>query len=266
MILTTKLIPDRLSVSRKGEYGMSKQEKIQQALEATEIHHFPDKFLSTSEKTRLHYFVLTEPAYLDIYPEEGPETRVREGWITWQKPKLITPGYLLQAEGFSENAREALQMLAGEHPDLASIFYKMNYSQKVDEVRTMPYEIAETARRLKADQSEADGFLTAIISGLEEMWDVSLMKFIKEYVGESAQENQVPEMESRGYLTRNKEGHAQVTRTIEGLPIAARDEIEKLFDEVKAGETDPSVLKRELERWGVYRNYEDRFLDLFKNS
>ncbi len=244
---------------------MAEQEKIQEAIEATEIHHFPSKFLSTSEKTRLHYYVLTEPAYLEIYPEEGPETRIREGWITWEKPRLITPGYLLQAEGFSDEARQALEMLAGENPDLASIFYKMNYSQQVDEVRTMPHTIGETAERLEAEQSEADDFLTAIISGLEEMWDVSLMKFVQEYVMESAQENQMPEMESRGYLTRGEKGHPQVTRTLEGLPIAARDEIEKLFDEVRAGDTSPSVLKRELDRWGVYRQYEDRFLDLFRS-
>ncbi len=243
---------------------MPQKEDIQRALEATEIHHFPEKYLSTSEKTRLHYFVLTEPAYLEIYPEEGPETRIREGWITWEKPRLITPGYLLQADGFSDEAREALRMLAGEHPDMASIFYKMNYAQQIDEVRTMPQDIGETAARLEEEQSEADSFLTAIVSGLEELWDVSLMKFIQEYVMESAQENQVPEMESRGYLRRDEEGPPQVTRTLEGLPIAARDEIEKLFEKVEAGEAPPSELKKELDRWGVYKQYEDRFLELFK--
>ncbi len=244
---------------------MSKQQRISEALEATEIHHFPDEYLSTSDKTDLRYFVLTEPAYLEVYPEEGPETRIREGWISWEKPRLITPGYLLQAEGFSDDAREALKMMAGEQPDLASILYQMNYAQQIDEVRTVPHDIGETARRLEDEQSETDEYITAIISGVEDMWDVSLMKFVQEYVVRSAQENQVPDMEDRGYLTRNDRGQPQVTRTISGLPIAARDEIERLFEEVKDGEVSPSMLKQELDRWGVFKEYEDRFLNLFSS-
>jgi len=39
--------------------------------------------------------------------------------------------------------------------------------------------------------------------------------------------------------------------------------IEHLFDEVKKGELDPSVLKMELDRWGIFKEYENRFFRLF---
>ncbi len=86
---------------------MEYEERIQEALEATEILKSPRQLLSNEEDTELKYYVLTEPAYLDIYPDEGPETRIREGWINWNKPKLITPGYLLKADGFSEEAKKS---------------------------------------------------------------------------------------------------------------------------------------------------------------
>ena len=245
---------------------MSDQDKIKRALEQTKIFKSPEELLSSSEKTSMHYYVLTEPAYLEVYPEEGPETRIREGWITWDRPKLITPGYLMKAEGFSDEARQALEMIASSKPDLASLIYKMSFQQKVDSVRTAAKTIEETAVQLDEESSEEDRFLTVILSGLEELWDVSLMKFVEEYMAESASESHVPDMEERGYLTRNQSGQVQVTRTLEGLPIAARDEIERLFDKVKGGEAEPSILKKELDRWGVYQLYEDRFLDLFRSS
>lgn len=243
---------------------MEYEARIQEALEATEILKPPRQLLSNEEDTKLKYYVLTEPAYLDIYPDEGPETRIREGWITWNKPKLITPGYLLKADGFSEEAKKAIEMMAGQDPDMASIAYQMHYTQKIDSVRTINAEIDETARKLEDEIDETSEFLTVILLGLDDLWDVSLMKFAQEYMAKSAQESQVPEMESKGYLTRGQDGRARVTRNFDGLPIAAKDEIEKLFKKVESGDKDPSLLKQELDRWGVYHLYEDRFLNLFR--
>ena len=49
-----------------------------------------------------------------------------------------------------------------------------------------------------------------------------------------------------------------------GLPRAARARIDELFGGVARGEVKPSDLKAELDRWGAFREYEDRFLDLFR--
>ena len=48
------------------------------------------------------------------------------------------------------------------------------------------------------------------------------------------------------------------------LPQSAREKIEKLFPEVKSNISKAAELKRELDHWNVYKEYEDRFLDLFK--
>ncbi len=49
------------------------------------------------------------------------------------------------------------------------------------------------------------------------------------------------------------------------LPEPARRRIEDLFRRVKGDISQASILKKELDRWGVYREYEDRFLDLFRD-
>ena len=48
------------------------------------------------------------------------------------------------------------------------------------------------------------------------------------------------------------------------LPQSAREKIEKLFQEVKTNISKAAELKKELDHWNIYKDYEDRFLDLFK--
>ena len=43
-----------------------------------------------------------------------------------------------------------------------------------------------------------------------------------------------------------------------------RERIERLFEQAKQDRSTAYELKRELDRLEVYREYEDRFLDLFK--
>jgi proteasome assembly chaperone (PAC2) family protein len=52
----------------------------------------------------------------------------------------------------------------------------------------------------------------------------------------------------------------------EGLPGEDRRRIEDLFDRARQDRSAAYELKRELDRLGVYPEYEDRFLDLFKKS
>ncbi len=50
------------------------------------------------------------------------------------------------------------------------------------------------------------------------------------------------------------------------LPQSAREKIEELFDKASKDLSYASELKKFLDEWGVYKEYEDRFLDLFKKK
>ena len=110
-------------------------------------------------------------------------------------------------------------------------------------------------RRLDERIEERGDRLAAIIKGVDELWDVSLLKFISELTQRSLRDN-VADLYQRGLLGVDQSG----------LPIEARQRIEKLFREVAAGECEPGVLKEELDRWDVFPEYEDRFLDLFRKK
>jgi hypothetical protein len=50
----------------------------------------------------------------------------------------------------------------------------------------------------------------------------------------------------------------------EGAKLEDRDRIDQLFNQAKQDRAAAYELKRELDRLGVFKEYEDRFLDLFK--
>jgi len=50
------------------------------------------------------------------------------------------------------------------------------------------------------------------------------------------------------------------------LPISVKENIERLFTQAKADISKAKELKAELDKWNVYKEYEDRFLDLFKKK
>lgn len=245
---------------------MKDKQRIKEVLENTEILLEPDDLISTEHDTILHYYVLSKPYYLDEFPEESPETKVREGKITWEKPKLLTPDYMINMSGFSGEAKKAMQIIARENPDLAGLLYKMNYKKQSISTFTIGREIETAEAEIRDNIDEDDNSLTVIIRGVDELWDVSLMKFIQTLMLKSAYKSQLPDYEEKGFLSTDDKGYSVVTRNLEGLPIAAGEEIEKMFEMVKNGDEDPSKLKKELDRWGVFNAYQDKFFDLFRED
>jgi len=50
------------------------------------------------------------------------------------------------------------------------------------------------------------------------------------------------------------------------LPLSVQQKIEELFSRAKTDISRAHELKTELDKWNVYKDYEDRFLDLFKKN
>jgi hypothetical protein len=108
------------------------------------------------------------------------------------------------------------------------------------------------AQRLADDLEKQGTNMAAVIQGVDHLWDISLAKFIYELTLSSLGKN-VAELAQSGLLGMER-----------GLPRAARARIEELFSAVSGGQANPNELKAELDRWGVFKEYEDRFLDLFR--
>ena len=225
--------------------------RIRDAVRNTEILRRPKQSLSTFGTTNVYYYLVTEPAYSDPV-ENVSETVIREGRVITERPRIVTPYYLSQLEGFSSDARRYFEILIREHgPDVPGLFY--TYRNEAKELSIVSDRLPNVVDKLNSDIDKRGDPLVSIIKGQDEFWDVSLMRFIYELT-QSSMENNLWQMSSRGLLDIDSRG----------VPVDARVRIDELFRKVAAGEVEPSELKEELDRWGLFDEYEDRFLNIFR--
>jgi hypothetical protein len=228
-------------------------ERIREAVRQTEILRPPKRSLATFGTTNVYYYLVTEPAYSEII-KSAAETVVREGRVIAERPKIVTPFYLSQLEGFSSEAKKYFDTLIKTYGSNApGLFY--TYKNEPKELTIVSDNLLAVVEKLNDEIDKRGDPLTSIIRGQDELWDVSLMKFIYEMTRSSLPDNLL-QMETRGLLDIDSRG----------IPVDARVRIEELFKTVARGELDPSELKKELDRWGLFEEYEDRFFNIFKKG
>ena len=231
---------------------MEDNKELIKALEKTWFVRIPKQHLATFGITNINYYVLTCPVYQDEY-SKNPETVIRTGKVIAEKPSVITPTYALNLLGFSSDAYEYFQHIANEYgPNQAGILYQYRKETKNMEIVTgMPQDIANN---INEDLDKKNENMSVVMVGVDELWDVALLKFIYELTNFSAVSN-ITEFQGRGLLSPQPQ--------FGGIPKAATEKIEKLFLLAKNG-GDKDILKNELDKWGVFRYYEDRFLSLYR--
>jgi hypothetical protein len=235
-----------------------RDERIRYAIDNTEVLRLPKQQLATFGTTYVNYYLLTEPVYVELVDTSAKkeETIIREGKVSAERPRIVTPSYLVKLEGFGENARRYLEMVIKEYGHNApGIFYNYRNEPQPEALSIVSDPLPAVAGTLNDKIDKEGDNLTAIIKGVDELWDVSLLKFIKELT-ESSLKSNIFDLSRRGLLDIDRAG----------VPVEARYRIEELFKQVEMGESDPSALKRELDRWELFSEYEDRFLSLFKRG
>ena len=227
-------------------------ERIEYAVLHTEIVRHPRQHLATFGITNIYYYILSEPSYSEISNDTN-ETVIREGRVIAERPKIVTPYYLTHLEGFSYDARqyfEKLMMLHG--PNAPGLFY--TYKNEPKGLNIVSKNLPAVIDSLNDDLDKKNNPLSAIIKGQDDMWDVSLLKFIYEITSRSVQSN-VAQLSAAGMLGMNG-----------GIPSGARKTIEEMFGQAYRGEIKAHDLERELNRWGAFEEYQDRFFALVKGK
>ncbi|MBM3133195.1 MAG: hypothetical protein FJZ95_09240 [Chloroflexi bacterium] len=223
-------------------------DQIEFALRHTELVRPPQQRLSTFGVTNVHYYLLTEPM------ESVNETRIREGRVIAEKPRIVTPGYFMNAlEGFGENARaQAIELFSryGFDPDILE--YK--YRNEAGNSWTLSEEIGQVALKIGSKIDDEKDLMATILKGPDDGWQISLMKFIFDLTRVSLHRN-VAEMQSMGLFDR-----------IGGVPRFVREEIEGLFRAAEDGHLSLKELGSRLQSYGLFEHYEDRFFALFNRK
>ncbi|MHB9090267.1 MAG: hypothetical protein ACYC7H_02500, partial [Chloroflexota bacterium] len=183
-------------------------ETLAEVARRTEVVRAPKQALATFGTTTIDYFLLSEPAYAELMPGEA-ETVIRQGKVTAERPQIVTPFYLLNRFRGFEHGQDYLRHLLQEYgPQAPGLMY--SYRNELQETNIVSEGIEQVAGRIKDDLDARGEHLATIVRGIDQLWDVSLMKFIYELTASSLGHN-LAELGGRGLLGSER-----------GLPRATR--------------------------------------------
>jgi hypothetical protein len=184
------------------------------------------------------------------------QTRVREGRMTANRPAIITPQAYSQTilDGFGEQARQYVDWLKEHEKDIRILQYGYSLRKEVFNEHVISDSPKAVIERVKEQVRQKDDPLSAVVMGVDEPWDVCLVKLFWEVIRSSAPTN-FRELEKR-----------RMFEDAGGVPRAIRQELEAAF---LAASRDASLIKdlgRKLQHYGLFGEYEDRFFSLLRSG
>jgi len=216
----------------------------------TEVVLSPKRALETFGETIVNYRLVSE--LLD----DPRKVRVREGRLEAHKPAIITPEAYARDElaGFGEEARRYYEFLKEHEDSIRILQYGYSLKQEAFSEQVVTDSLDAVLERVVEEAKAADDPFSVVIKGVDDPWDVCLVKFFWMEVNASAPYN-IRELE-----------RAKRAESEDQLPAHLRGEVEEAFAKAQ---TDPSLVKELgsfLRRNGLFERYQDRFFKLVRRG
>jgi hypothetical protein len=223
---------------------MHKEHDFWYAVNLTEVVLPPKNTLETFGASVIKYHVISE------FPDEVNRVRIRSGKVHSERPQIITPGHFAQQilDGFGEKAREYADWLQ-QHNELVQILkYGIQFRKEQVSSEESHAPLQEVVDRVKASVENDDDPMSAVVVGADDLWEVSLLKFLRDFIEKSAPSN------VRDFRIRQHESSLELQR-----------EIEMDFRVAQLDRAKVAALGDKLQRLGLFEKYEDRFYSLLNS-
>lgn len=164
---------------------MYSEDDIQYALENTRVVKEPERRINTFGTTRFHFYLIAE------LMDSVSEIRVREGVIHAQKPAIIKPSHLreMEFEGFGEAASDYGQWLKKNAGHLAVLQYGFQFRRAEFQEDIVHEPLPAVLDKMVARVEEKNDSLGAVIQGVDDTWEICLLKFSVELIQKSLSKN-----------------------------------------------------------------------------
>jgi hypothetical protein len=173
---------------------MIKADDFNYAMENTRVVIAPGNMIETYGQSSFRFCLVSEPM------DDVDRVRLRRGVIHAERPRILAPHYVnrLLLEGFGERAREFADWM-GEQRDLHFLRYGFTLTKTDLSEKTLREPKEELLQRLEEEIRREDDPSNALIEGIDDSWEVCLMKFTTDLIRQSAGGN-VAEWKRRGLL------------------------------------------------------------------
>lgn len=216
------------------------------ALQHTTLLREPQQQLETFGTTRVHYHLISE------LMDTVDQVRVREGVMNAARPQILTPDHLASTdmEGFEDQESERfLSWLRENQPDLRLLHYGFSLSKQEVKDTVLTTSIEQVEENVLAEVARKNDTASAVLRGVEQPWEVCLLKLMMELVEKSAP-GHVKDLQQRNLLPN---------------PNRTQVEIESEFEAAARDRSRIPYLQKRLRELGVFEQFQDRFFQLVRS-
>lgn len=159
---------------------MYSEHDVQYAVENTKVILSPERRIETFGATNFRFYLITE------LMDRVNEIRIRDGRIQADRPQILTPDHLarLTLEGFGEKAHQFAEMLRAHNATVLKYGFEI---RKSDVSESLIHDSVEAViDRVRSQLPESERGSSAVIQGVDEGWEICLLKFTVDIIQQSA--------------------------------------------------------------------------------
>ena len=174
---------------------MMRQDDFDYAIENTQVILAPEQQIATFGSTSFNFYLISE------LMDRVDQVRVRNGKIHAERPQILTPEHYcrLLLEGFGEKAQRYVDQLREHTRNAAVLRYGFQFRKTDVTEQTLRDSIDAVINRTKRRVESENEPLSAVIQGVDDAWEVCLLKFTIDLIERSSGEN-LGDFRKRGLL------------------------------------------------------------------
>lgn len=220
--------------------------QFQKIFKSLEVLRPPKHRLSTFGSTKIDYTLITD------VPDYSDRSKIRTGSVTAERPLIITAQNLKEKFlGFGDEAKPLMDLISSQYGEslqgLEYQFRNESYGTRIE--LQSPKKLAKEMTK-SFDQEST--YRHALLRGVDQYWQLSVMKFIIEETMASFSSN-LQELKDRGFF----EGETRIENR-------QHREIKNLFSIARKDKAAIPTLANKLKSYGLFEEYQDQFFGLVK--
>ena len=158
------------------------KENFEYAIENTQVIIAPEQQIATFGSTSFNFYLISE------LMDRVDSVRVRNGKIHAERPQILTPEHYtrLLLEGFGEKAQQYVDQLRERMHNIAVLRYGFQFRKTDMTEETLRDSVGAVINRTKRLVENANEPLSAVIQGVDDAWEVCLLKFTIDMIERSS--------------------------------------------------------------------------------
>jgi hypothetical protein len=171
------------------------KDNFEYAIENTQVILAPEQQIATFGSTSFNFYLISE------LMDRVDQVRVRNGKIHAERPQILAPEHFsrLLLEGFGEKAQRYADQLRENLRNMAVLRYGFQFRKTDVTEETLRDSMAAVVTRTKRNVENANEPLSAVIQGVDDAWEVCLLKFTIDMIERSSGGN-IGDFRKRGLI------------------------------------------------------------------